>query len=899
VPRQALEFRILGPVEALRGDRSLPLEPKQRSLLALLLLNPNRVVSRHELLEQLWPDRPEPKASHSLDVHLSRLRRALGDDSNRLVRQPGGYSLRLEPGELDLERFEELAAGGRRSLDDRRPAEAACELRSALELWQGEPLQGVDLDGPGVASGLGERRLSVLEDRIEAEIAAGDQARLVTELEQLTTLHPLRERLRAQLMLCLYRAGRQADALEVYRQSRELYVSELGIEPGPELQELHRRILRQDASLEGPPRARTSLPAPVASFVGRAPELGQLRRLLTHGNARLVTLTGTGGIGKTRLALEAAAGLVGDYPDGIFFVELALLSDPELVLAATGTVLGASDGVAKEIGTGRILLVLDNFEHLVDGAPAVVQLLRSCPNLRVLATSRERLRLSGEHVLEIPPLPEREAVALFVERARAVKRKAPPPAEVAQLCARLDGIPLAIELAAARVADAGPAELVDQLERRLDALVEGPRDLPERQQSLRAAIEWSYDLLGDDARVLFARLAVFAGGWTEDAAADVADGLPASLEELAHKALVREADGRFSMLETIREYAGERLVAGDEQPVLSRRHAEFFVELVERAQSELNGPGQGMWLDRFEREHDNLRHALGWCASTGEDALLGRLAAGLWRFWHRRGHLAEGQSWLTRALLRSEGLELDIRVRLRIGAGYVALELGEPGRAWEIFGEAVALARTGDDSRLLSDALNSQGLAAHDTGRLDEAAALHEESLELRRRLGESSRVAASLNNLANVARSRGDAEQALRYLEDALALFRQVGDTRGVGVACSGLGNMELRRGDLVRAGSLLRESLSVVSGLGDKQLVAWDLALLAELAERRGDVDIAAHLQGAAAAIEESLGRPNPAATFRDTEPEAWSAGFEMSTEAAVAFALDPSSAVAEAAA
>jgi predicted ATPase/DNA-binding SARP family transcriptional activator len=887
---QALEFRILGPVEAVRGGRLLSLEPRQRSLLALLLLKANQVVSRHELLEQLWPDVAEPKASHSLDVHLSKLRRALGADKSRLTRRSGGYVLHVEPNELDLERFEQLAARGRRRLEERRPADARAELRAALELWRGEPLQGIILDQPGLAVGLDERRLSVLEDRIDSDLALGRHAELISELQKLTSLYPLRERLRAQLMLCLYRSGRQSDALELYRHTRELYVSELGIEPGREMQELQKGILRQDPSLEALSAARRALPVPLTSFVDRAVELGELRTLVTRRDVRLVTLTGTGGVGKTRLALEAAAGLAGDYPDGVFLVELAPLSDPDLLLDTIGNVLGAREGAAAQIGERRLLLLLDNFEHLLDGAAEVTGLLRSCANLSVLTTSRERLRLSGEHVFEVPPLPDEEAVVLFTERARAIRRGVRLDAEVKTICSRLDGIPLAIELAAARVADIPPETLLEQLQQRLGALNEGPRDLPARQQTLRAAIEWSYNLLTEEERALFARLSVFVGGCTLEAAEDVAGADPHALQELVDKSLVRRIDERFWMLETIREYALERLSAGRTERELRRRHADFFVRLAEGAQADLNGPAQGVWMDRFEREHDNLREALYWSRSTDKDELLARLAVALWRFWHRRGHLAEGRHWLEEATLRSDGLAAELRVRLRIGRGYAAIEQGDLETAWEVLEEAVGLARESGDQTLLADALNSQGLAAHDSGRLEAAEVLHEESLAIRRELGEPGRVAASLNNLANVARSRNESARARTYLEEALAIFRETGDNRGVGVTCAGLGNIVFGQGNLGRARLLLRESLSVVSGLGDTLLVAWDLSKLAELAEAEGRHQFAARLQGAAAALEESLGRVSESSvSLRSLEAQAWAEGHAMTLEEAVALALE----------
>jgi DNA-binding SARP family transcriptional activator/class 3 adenylate cyclase len=456
VARQ-FEFRLLGPLEARIGDRPLPLGgAKQRALLALLLLNANRVVSRERLIDELWGDNPPETAVTSVQVYVSRLRKLLPPEA--LVTRPPGYLLEVEPESLDLMRFERLLSDARQADSER----ASRLLREALQLWRGEALAEFSSEPFARVEGarLQDLRLAALEERIEADLALGRHTELIGELEQLIVEHPHRERLRAQLMLALYRSGRQAEALEEFRQARAT-LDELGIEPGEQLRRLEKQILTHDRTLETP-RRRTNLPAQATPLIGRTRELAEVLELMRAN--RLVTLTGAGGSGKTSLALEAASRLVGEFPDGIWFVSLASLSDPELVEPTIAQAVGARGELREFLRRKQLLLLLDNLEQLLpDVAPTVAAL-----EANVLATSRERLNVTAEQEYPVPTLPLADAVALFSRRARQLKPAFEPDEHVAEIARRLDGLPLALELAAAprESADSGTDRRPSRTEQR-------------------------------------------------------------------------------------------------------------------------------------------------------------------------------------------------------------------------------------------------------------------------------------------------------------------------------------------------------------------------------------------------------------------------------------------------
>jgi len=526
--------------------------------------------------------------------------------------------------------------------------------------------------------------------------------------------------------------------------------------------------------------SNTNLPRPASTFVGRTNEVGEIASLL-RDRTRLFTLTGPGGSGKTRLAIEAAAELVPEFKAGVFWIGLAPLRDPSLVIETIAQTLGAKDGLTEHIGERELLLVLDNLEQLVEAAPELATLVESCPNLHLLVTSRELLRVRGEVEYPVSPLADPEAVELFCTRARTE-----PDETVAELCRRLDNLPLALELAAARAAVLSPNQILDRLGQRLD-LLKGGRDADPRQQTLRATIAWSHDLLDADERQLFARLAVFRGGCTLESAGEVGDADPDVLQSLADKSLLRRSGERFWMLETIREYAGEQLEASGEAHELRRRHADHFSALAEQAYPDLLG-SPGEWLDRLEREHDNLRAALDWLEGSGEIQAALWLAGTLYRFWHMRGHFAEGARRLER-LLEKDPKPTAAR-----------------GRA--LHGAAVMATWTGDTA----------------TTRLR-----GEEALHLHRALGDAWGVAYSLLMLSNAATEEGDFEEACSLTAEALDLFREIGDKHYIVVALNGLAHGYGQRGDLQRERALHEEALELARADCNERLVARTLFSLA----------------------------------------------------------------------
>jgi predicted ATPase/class 3 adenylate cyclase len=666
-------------------------------------------------------------------------------------------------------------------------------------------------------------------------------------------------------------------------------------------------------------RPQHNLPTPPTSLLGREATLGFLVGLLSGESVRLLTLTGPGGIGKTRLAIQVAGAVLDVYPDGVWWVGLARLTDPALVVPTIAHTLGVregggqpvAEGLRDHVGDKRLLLVLDNFEQVVGAAAALAALLAEHSGLRILATSRIPLHIRGEREVPIPPLgvpprtdprhpptPERletyAAVLLFLERARAVKpdfalTAANAPA-VAAICEALDGLPLALELAAARVKLLPPPALLPRLRRGLAVLSGGAADLDERQQTLRAAIAWSEDLLTTEQRRLFRRLAVFVGGATLEAveavcvapagAAALAGDALEGLAALVDQSLVRQSDEggddpRFTMLQTIREYALERIEQAASAPgealgatgasdageaaAVRDAHLAFFLALAEEADAGLRGGEQGAWLERLEHEHDNLRAALAWTRERGELELGLRLAAALGKFWRRRGYLTEGRGWLE-ALLGQAGLDVvtssaaaaGVAPGMAGGAGHAEVPISVRGRALYHAGslamwqkdnavattrlEAVLALAPDMDERLTElGARNELGILGYGQGDMDRAEAHFSENLALARAIQANREIGIALGNLGEIARVRGDWAQAVRYAEEVLALFRRLGDRLNEGNTLANLGHALLRQGDIARAETLGRESIAVVSTLGVPLDMAETLELLAMTAAAR----------------------------------------------------------------
>jgi len=631
-----------------------------------------------------------------------------------------------------------------------------------------------------------------------------------------------------------------------------------------------------------------NLPAPSDELIGREVEVGAVRQLLLGERARAVTLTGPGGTGKTRLALQVAVSLKNIFLDGVYLVALASLTDANLLASSIAMTLGIPENPARptverlkdSLRPKRMLLVLDNFEQIVAAAPVVADLLAACPGVKVLITSRVVLHLRGEHEYPVAPLELPEAgrqlapevlerypaIALFVRRSRAVKPTfglgAGNATAVAQICAHLDGLPLALELAAARIKILTPQAILDRLGRRLDFLTGGARDLPARHQTLRHAIDWSYDLLTDDEKATFRRIAVFAGGCTLEAVEQVCGGVGASgtdaldaVSALVDKSLLRQEEGpgaepRFVMLETIREYGLECLKAAGEWETVRRAHLAYFLELAEQAEAELTGPRQSLWLDRLEAEHDNLRAALS-CGEEYGDVETGlRLGAALWRFWLVRNHLREGRDRLERLLaLPGAGARSSARAKGLHGLGTIIHEISDYAQARPFLEESLSIWRELGDRRGMVAALNNLGWLAFEVGDFGVARSLSEEALLLNRGLGERRGVAVARFNLGMVALQQSDYPAALSLLQESLALRKEMGDRRGCAYVQASLGWMEQQRGNPGQAAAILGEALAVFRELNDKQLVSWALAHQGVVAYDLGEYDRAQVL------LEESL--------------------------------------------
>jgi predicted ATPase/class 3 adenylate cyclase len=597
---------------------------------------------------------------------------------------------------------------------------------------------------------------------------------------------------------------------------------------------------------------RTNLPIPATPFLGREPELLEVLELLSREDVRLLTLTGPGGTGKTRLAAQAAGARAERYPHGVWWVPLAPLRDPELVLATAGQALGAKDGLAEHIADKSMLLLLDNFEQVVDAAADVASLLGACPQLDLLVTSREPLHVTGEQEYPVPPLVHEEGVGFFLARARAVKPDFGADDTVSEICRRLDELPLALELAAARVKALSPAQILERLEQRLPLLTGGARDLPERQRTLRATIAWSYELLEPGEQRLFAALAVFSGGCTLEAAEEVTDADLDTLQSLVDKSLLRHTDERFWMLETIREYAAERLREDTAAEGWRRRHAEHFLVFAERIEPELSGAGQAEALELVEREFPNLRLALEWFARAGAPESGLRLAGALRAFWFKRGSLDEGRRRLGQ-LLEASHEPSSARAKALSVAALLAVQQGDwaETQRWGTEGRRLSLEL--GERRSACQSILALGRALLGLGDQAGAVALAEEAAGLGREIGDEDTIAMAAFSLGYVALEEGDLERARTEFETAAA---NAADRHVVARSLAALGSVALRDDRRADALALLRDSLRTALELGERgDTIAWALELLgAALVD--SDPARGAALLGAAEALREELG-------------------------------------------
>ncbi len=806
---------MLGPL-AVWDDDGGPVrvpEAKVRALLADLLAHGGGPVPVDRLVDDLWGARPPRNPVGTLQARVSQLRRALGDPG-LVVHGPAGY--RLAAADVDAARFRDLcvrkAAG---------PGERAAQLDEALALWRGPAYADFADEGfarPEIAR-LEEMRLTALEEQAEVRLALGRGV----DLGALVAAHPLRERLVAAHMRALYRGGRQGEALAAFTALRERLADELGIDPSPDLTALHRSILDQDPALgalhRGPALGtRRDLPVPVGNLIGRDAEVAELNGLLAAN--RLVTLTGPGGVGKTRLALETALGARPGLADVVWLVELAGAVD---VGDAVADVLGVRDEgpaglverVAGALAGKRVLLVMDNCEHLVEQAAEMVSaLLRAVPGLRVLATAQEPLGVTGELVRVVQPLTETAAVRLFTARAGIAAGPA-----VATICRRLDGIPLALELAATRVRALGVDELARRLDDRFRVLTAGMRDAPARQRTLRATLDWSWELLAEHERIVLRRLAVHADGCTLEAAEEVCaepgvDVLD-TLARLVDRSLVTPGP-RYGLLESVAAYCGERLREAGEQEAIRERHARYYTALAERA--ELRGSRQREWLARLDREAANFRLAL-----AGPEPL--RLVNALAWYWFLRGRLGEARRSIAAALAAAGTVRDREAAEASVWLAGMTLATGEA---------APDIRRDGLDAagRALADWFPAQVRWAYGDQRA------HVEGVERALRTFDELRdrwgVAVALQLRSKLAAVRSDLEVMRRDGERSLAIFRELGDGWGQIEAMDTLDRLAEMRGDYAEAARLREEALRLAEELGFE--VAYRLSAVGRVALLEG---------------------------------------------------------------
>jgi predicted ATPase len=640
--------------------------------------------------------------------------------------------------------------------------------------------------------------------------------------------------------------------------------------------------------------SNTNLPRPASSFVGREREVAEVGELL-RDEARLVTLTGPGGSGKTRLAIAVAAELVPDFRNGVFWVDLAPLRDVPLVVESIAQTLGAKDGLAEHIAERQMLLVLDNLEQVIDAGPELATLVEACPNLRVLGTSRELLRIRGETEYPVPPLASGAAVELFAARSGLS-----PSETVAELCRRLDNLPLAVELAAARTSVLSPTQILDRLSKRLDML-KGGRDAEARQQTLRATIEWSHELLDADEKRLFARLAIFAGGCTLEAAEEIAKANLDILQSLVDKSLVRHTNERFAMLETIREYATERLEQSAEAGALRRSHGRYFLALSEEAEPHLLGPGADPWHDRLESEYGNLRAALDYADGSGETELGMRIAGAIAEFWDQRAHHTEALLRYAN-LLDSDTRPTPARAKALHGASMMAIKSNDPQTALRWQEEALSLHRQFGDKRGTAIALWGLGYLRVEDGHYALARELLRESIELLQEVGDDVSTAWATRTLAFSYFQPGDHDQARPLYEETLRRARDIGDPGLEAHALGALSEYAIDDGRTLDAAILARESLQVLVANGDPLLVIARLCSAARVLSALGRPDVGARLISHAEARHEEIGAREPwvEAESRKTLSmihgaiddaafgEEWEAGRMLNPEAAMALAV-----------
>jgi predicted ATPase/DNA-binding SARP family transcriptional activator len=907
-----LELRLFGPFEArLHASASIAFPSRKAQwLLAYLALHADQEIARDRLAEIFWPDSEPQKALFNLRQTLSQLRQALGPAAECLHAQ-GQQSLRLEGCRVwrDIAHFEAALLRNERA-----------GWEQAVEIYRGSLLPDCLEEWPVVER---EARsmayLNALESLAAGAMQQEPPGAAVRWLRRLVAADPYRESAYCLLMQALWEAGDRAALTKVYQDLRLRLRQDLNTDPSPETQALYRQLLRREERISLPPppastreSALRKLPVPLTDMIGREIEVEEVGGWLTA--RRLVTLTGTGGIGKTRLSIAVADAVAAQFPDGVWFVDLAPLTDPILVPKAIAKTLGlqeipgrsTEEMLEESLSARTLLLILDNCEHLLDACAMVAnRLLLAIPGLRILTTSRETLGLPGEQLYRVPSLPlpppgereksatallEYEAVRLFVERAVQAnsdfRLTTQNVASVTAICHCLDGIPLALEMAAARTRSFSPREIQERLKDRFHLLTGGSRAALPRQRTMQAALDWSWDLLTTSERILLRRISAFVGGWTLEAAEAVCAGekivmaveVPDLLASLTDKSLVvyetAEQEARYRLLETVRQYAAERLEEAGEHDTLRARHSAYFLAFAEEAEPQLFGQDQAEWLNRLECEHDNLRAAVETSIefqtsrsepqNTSPQTAL-RLCAALWRFWEVRGYLSEGRTRLATALAATPE-RTQCRAKALNGAGRLAAYQADYPEAQALHEESLEIAREVGDTETEAAALNNLGNVAYFLAEYRKAGAIYEQAVTLRRTLGDKRGLAYALGNLGNVAHGLGEFTRARDMLEESLKIHRELGDSRSIALWLSNLGGVYYCLEDYPRACAVLEEGLEILRELGDQHAIADSLETLGMVVRGMGETARARTLHEEALKILRRLGdRRHIAMTLR----------------------------------
>ena len=853
-----MQFEVLGPLRVRSGDSAPELRVRaQHGLLAVLLTSPNLSIPDDRLIDELWGDDPPASARHLLQVYASQLRGLLGElpDRPRIVRDGNGYALRVQPDELDSERFEQAVVHAQ-ELQELDPEGADRVLSEAMHLWRGAPFAGLRQPSPAVreqAAYLERLHLEALLAWTDVRLRLGRHHELVPELTALVAEHPYDEALHAQLIVALYRCGRQAEALDTARALQDRLRDDLAIELSPEVRDLYRRILLQapELTLE-PPEPPSNLPTRLSSFVGRSRELQEVAELVE--GSRLVTLTGPGGVGKTRLAIEVAHRLRQRFPGGVWWIDLASVSDPGLVADEAARVLGLTvlpeqevvAALARALGRRRALLLVDNCEHLSTAAAELVAAVVSgTAGPHVLATSRSPLHVEGEQLWTVPPLSlpadearstdlvEFDAVRLFLERGRAVDPSfaldAGNAQAVLEICRRLDGLSLAIEMAAARLSVLTAHEIVRHLDERF-ALLELPTvGAPTRHRTLEAAMDTSHALLSDAERTLFERLSVFVGPFDLDAAAAVGltdDGsssraVPVVGALVDASLLAPEQDGeetRYRLLETMREYAAARLRDRGAENDARRAHADYYLGLAEQAGTVVGTPEFALWMPPLTRSYAELRQALAWSLEHQDRSVTLGAAPALRELWHRSADTREAARWTDRMLEGDlETVPARLLAEVHAAAGFAAVTANDLQTGLFHFESALRLFREDEFTRGLSFALWGRANISLALGDLDGVRRSAHEALAVCDEHGDRWGRAAPLANLGFAALLSGRLDEARGHFEEALPLYQELGDLGGlVLLALAPLSEVALRQNDLQAAERYITEAVELAAGTG-----------------------------------------------------------------------------------